>query len=108
MKLLKKVFVIFLTPLVFNLFNYWAAADASSLYAKADTTKTAPKSRILLEKDIPEEKEEESWFSKYKWWVVAGVVLIAGAAAAGGGGGGGGSDTPSEQPDDKGDYIVSW
>ena len=107
MNYLKKTFVIILTPLLLNLFSSGPVWGSSPLPEKTDKTEHEPRSRVILQKDIPGEKE--SWLSKYKWWIVGGVVLIAGAAAAGGGGGGGGgSETPTEQPNDKGDYIVSW
>lgn len=108
MNCLKKNFAVIMILLTFNLYiPSIAPAGESFLYAKVETTKHTPEGRIILEKKIPKQ-DEESWISKYKWWLIAGVVVIAGAAAAGGGGGGGGTETTAEQPDDQGNYTVTW
>jgi len=84
-------------------------ADQTVLFAKAETDTHTPESQVVLEKDLPGEKE--SWFSKYKWWIIGGLVVVAGGAAAAGGGGGGGDDgggTVIPATDDPGGVTVSW
>jgi hypothetical protein len=99
MVLIKRIFLLFLAFLVFNMYIPKVFFEQGSIcYAKATLTEHPLEVRSSADKRIPvgkkEAKKGKSWL-----WALLGVVAIGGAVAAAGGssssGGGGGDNTGS-------------
>ena len=100
MKLLKKIFTLFLILLILNLYL------PNLTFAEKVITKHSPEIRTTPEQDIPiiKEKKKSSWT-----WLIL-VALLGGVAAAAGGGGGDGGDSSSGGggTTTTGDLTVGW
>jgi len=107
MVLIKRIFLIFLAFLIFNLYLPKLLHEQEAIcYAKATVTKYPLEVRSTPDKKIPVTKKETKKGKGWLWGIL-GVIVIGGVVAAAGGGSDSGDDE-SGSGDEPGGINAQW